>query len=401
MRANPDVSPPAQVATRDSDLRWSLRATARDVTFRDGAVAAPAYPVLDTSMGQQVLAQHLHRLRRRGRHRARADTAVATGAGAIARRRCARPSCGPRRTRRLDLQCATPHVRYAITLDLLRNAGLERGAGARPGPARRRLRLPGRPLRRGAGRRPGRRRGGPARVRPLPAPGPGPHDRVRLRLARPGRARAADAADRRRQRRPRRPQRERARHVLRAVHRALRSGRAARSFRLAAGCDARRCGCGSTPARAARSRAAASARRAWRAGCERRTCASARGQSRSTGQPLRSHSGTPPSTTWMTSVRAVALQQARGDRGALAGAAHDRDGPRGVDAVRHAVDVVVGHVDRAGDVAGRPTRSARARRAPAGGRRPPSARAARARSCAPRVATGRRSSRQDVMPPAR
>ena len=50
-------------------------------------------------------------------------------------------------------------------------------------------------------------------------------------------------------------------------------------------------------------------------------------------------------------ARPVAAQQAGRRRGALAGAADDGDRPLRVDAVGHAVDVVVGHVDRAGDVA--------------------------------------------------
>ena len=121
VRANPGVSPPAQVATRDSDLRWSLKATARDVTFRDGTVAAPVYPVLDTSMGQTVLGSTFTDFDGEA-GTCTADSAVATGAGALERVGSAtvlRPSSDAP----LDLQCATPHVRYAITLDLLRNAG--------------------------------------------------------------------------------------------------------------------------------------------------------------------------------------------------------------------------------------------------------------------------------------
>src|SRR5215208_244708 len=53
---------------------------------------------------------------------------------------------------------------------------------------------------------------------------------------------------------------------------------------------------------------------------------------------------------------AVAQHQAGGDRGALPGRAHDRDGPLRVDALGDPVDVVVGHVDGAGDVARVPLR---------------------------------------------
>jgi hypothetical protein len=121
VRANPDAYPPAQVATRDSALRWSLRATARDVAFRDGRVATPVYPVLDTSVGQEVLGSTFTDFDGEAGS-CRADTAVATGGGAIASVGAStllRPSSDAP----LDLQCATPHVRYAITVDLLRNAG--------------------------------------------------------------------------------------------------------------------------------------------------------------------------------------------------------------------------------------------------------------------------------------
>ena len=121
LRANPDAYPPAQAATRDSDLRWSLKAVARDVRFRDGVVAAPSYPVLDTSMAQQVLGSTFTDFDGEA-GACTADTAVATGAGALERVGGAtvlRPSSDAL----LDLQCATPHARYAITLDLLRNAG--------------------------------------------------------------------------------------------------------------------------------------------------------------------------------------------------------------------------------------------------------------------------------------
>jgi hypothetical protein len=121
LRANPEVYPPAQVATRDSDLRWSLKATARDVRFRDGVVAANTYPVLDTGMAQTVLGSTFTDFDDEPGTCA-ADTAVATGAGAIERVGGAtvlRPSSDAL----LDLQCATAHARHAITLDLLRNAG--------------------------------------------------------------------------------------------------------------------------------------------------------------------------------------------------------------------------------------------------------------------------------------
>ena len=71
----------------------------------------------------------------------------------------------------------------------------------------------------------------------------------------------------------------------------------------------------------------------------------------STGKPLRSHSGTPPSTTWSTSATPCALQQARGDRGALARGADDRDRPLAVERRRGLAQVVVGREGRAGDVA--------------------------------------------------
>ena len=57
----------------------------------------------------------------------------------------------------------------------------------------------------------------------------------------------------------------------------------------------------------------------------------ARERYRSIGQPSRSQRGTPPSTTWITSPRAEPLQQAGGDRGALAGRADHRHRLRGVE----------------------------------------------------------------------
>ena len=77
---------------------------------------------------------------------------------------------------------------------------------------------------------------------------------------------------------------------------------------------------------------------------------------------------------------AVALEQARGDRAALAGRADRRHRPRRVEAVGQRVEVVVGDVERARDVARAPTRCARARRGSAARGRAPSARAARAPS---------------------
>jgi hypothetical protein len=122
LRANPDVYPPAQVASRDSDLRWTLKATAREVVFRDGAVVAPVHPVLDTSMGQQVLTSTFRDYDGEA-GACTADTAVATGAGALAPAGGGATVLRPSSDALLDLQCATPHVRHAITLDLLRNAG--------------------------------------------------------------------------------------------------------------------------------------------------------------------------------------------------------------------------------------------------------------------------------------
>ena len=92
-----------------------------------------------------------------------------------------------------------------------------------------------------------------------------------------------------------------------------------------------------------------------------RTATEGPGQ-RSIGQPAAAHVPTPPSTTWMTCSRARALEQARRDRAALAGRADRRHRPGRVEAGGHRVEVVVGHVDRARDVAARPTRCARARR---------------------------------------
>ena len=132
VRANPGAYPPAQVAARDSELRWSLKATARAVTFRDGVVAAPVHPVLDTSVGQQVLGSTFADFDGEA-GACIADTAVATGAGELA------PVGGttvlrPSSDAPLDLQCATPHVRYAITVDLLRNAGSDEVPALGQGP---------------------------------------------------------------------------------------------------------------------------------------------------------------------------------------------------------------------------------------------------------------------------
>jgi hypothetical protein len=49
---------------------------------------------------------------------------------------------------------------------------------------------------------------------------------------------------------------------------------------------------------------------------------------------------------------AVALDEARGHRGALARGAHDRHGALRIEAVGQGVDVVPGLEQRAGDVAG-------------------------------------------------
>ena len=132
VRANSDAYPPAQVATRDSDVRWTLRAAARDVRFRDGRVVGPVHPVLDTSAGLQVLGSTFTDFDNEA-GTCRADTAVATGAGEIATVGTAnvlRPSSDAP----LDLQCETPHVRYAITVDLLRNAGSDQVPALGDGP---------------------------------------------------------------------------------------------------------------------------------------------------------------------------------------------------------------------------------------------------------------------------
>ena len=120
------------------------------------------------------------------------------------------------------------------------------------------------------------------------------------------------------------------------------------------------------------------------------------------GQPSRSQRGTPAVHHVDHVARAEPLQQARGDRGALPRRADHRHRPLGVELVRQLVDVVVGGVDRAGDVAARPTPTARGRRAAAArSSRRSSARAAPPRSAARTRSTGRFSSRHEVMPPAR
>ena len=87
----------------------------------------------------------------------------------------------------------------------------------------------------------------------------------------------------------------------------------------------------------------------------------------------------------MTCLAAEALQQARGDGRALAGAADDRDGLGGVDAVGDVVGCRGRARGRSRGCSRCPTRSARARRGPAGRRRRvPSDRAARGRSSARR-----------------
>ena len=119
----------------------------------------------------------------------------------------------------------------------------------------------------------------------------------------------------------------------------------------------------------------------------------------SSGCPRRPHLGTPPSTTWMTPRGAGAQDQARGHRRALAGGADDRDRLARVEPVRERVDVVLGREDRAGDVAGVPLASARARRGSAASR--PMQLAAAARRSTPLDARRPSPARQLVMPPCR
>jgi hypothetical protein len=120
MRANPDRSPQPLVASRDTDLRWSLAATFGDIAFRDGRTG-PVDAVAGTRMAQEVLGSSFTGFDGEA-GACRADTAVATGAGAIApagRVLVLRPSSDAL----LDLQCAAGELRHAVTLDLLRNAG--------------------------------------------------------------------------------------------------------------------------------------------------------------------------------------------------------------------------------------------------------------------------------------
>ena len=74
------------------------------------------------------------------------------------------------------------------------------------------------------------------------------------------------------------------------------------------------------------------------------------------GQPSRCQRGTPPSTTWITSRTPKRFSRLAADGRALPRGADRRDRPSRVDLLRQFVDVVVGAVDRSGDVARVPLR---------------------------------------------
>jgi hypothetical protein len=108
------------VASRDSALRFALKATMPDVPLRDGRIGRPHYDVAQTALTQEVVASNYTDFygtpgvcfpQNQG----------ATGGGTIASVGSAlvfRPSSDAV----LDLECHDPFVRWSVSLDLLRVA---------------------------------------------------------------------------------------------------------------------------------------------------------------------------------------------------------------------------------------------------------------------------------------
>jgi hypothetical protein len=108
------------VASRDSTIRFALKATMPDVPLRDGRVAKPLYDVAQTSLTQDVVSSTYTDFY--GTSGACSpQNQGATGGGTIASAGSAlvfRPSSDAV----LDLVCVDPYARWSMSVDLLRVA---------------------------------------------------------------------------------------------------------------------------------------------------------------------------------------------------------------------------------------------------------------------------------------
>jgi hypothetical protein len=108
------------IASRDSTIRFALKATMPDVPLRDGRVASPHYAVAQTSLTQDVVGSTYTDFYGTS-GTCSPQNAGATGGGTIA-------SAGPALVFRpssdavLDLVCVDPYARWSMSVDLLRVA---------------------------------------------------------------------------------------------------------------------------------------------------------------------------------------------------------------------------------------------------------------------------------------